>query len=284
MEYGTSIQMEIERLISQLKLDQKVDGSWRYPFETGSMTDSYMIFLLRTLYTDNDSEASALIPQLAQRLIATQSENGAWKQYDDDNGHLSSTIEAYTALLLSGYRDRSDDKMKLAEDFILQHGGIENAHLSTKFTLALHRLYPWPSILPIPFFLIHLPRFLSISFHRWSSYARSHFASILILGAQKFSIHHSSVPDLTHLYTTTKYLKLARQMYTTYGCSTWKGRRAKSAIKKQNDICCNVLKRMDIVQLCKRNIFHDLCTAFIRLSRKLPNHSACNEGATFFPI
>ncbi|MCJ8014613.1 squalene--hopene cyclase [Paenibacillus sp. KQZ6P-2] len=201
------VQAEISRLTARIHSEQQNNGSWKYDFETGPMTDSSMIILLSALFPDEKE----LLSQLARRLVRNQAAGGEWKQYDDDDGHLSSTIEAYTALLLSGYLDREAPPMKRAEDYIVRSGGVEKSHISTKFMLALNGLYPWPSFYPIPLFLIRLPKWMPLSFYRWSSYVRTHFAPILILGHLKFTMRHPSAADITHLYKTQKYRKLHRQ-------------------------------------------------------------------------
>ncbi|RKP47893.1 squalene--hopene cyclase [Cohnella endophytica] len=230
MELLEKVQLEIERYIGRLRTEQHVDGSWRYCFEAGPVTDAYMMILLSTL----NSQDKELIPLLGRRLLNKQAANGAWKQYDDDEGHLSSTIEAYTGLLLSGYLDRHDRHMQLAEAFILRNGGVEKAHISTKFMLALNHLYPWPAFYPIPLFLLHMPKFIPFSFYRWSSYVRTHFAPVLILCHRKFSLRKPSASDITHLFVTRKYRRLNRKGRWLHVFS--KRRRAnpisKAAIKK----------------------------------------------------
>ncbi|WMT39648.1 prenyltransferase/squalene oxidase repeat-containing protein [Paenibacillus sp. D2_2] len=203
-----NVHEEISRYVARIQSEQQDDGSWRYDFESGPMTDASMILLLSALFPDEKD----LIWKLAERLVRKQAAEGEWKQYDDDNGHLSSTIEAYTALLLSGYLDRDSPPMKRAENYILRSGGVEKAHISTKFMLALHGLYPWPTIYPLPLFLIRLPKWMPFSFYRWSSYVKIHFAPILVLGHFKFTLPpHHTLANINHLYTTQKYRKLHRQ-------------------------------------------------------------------------
>lgn len=230
------IQTEIDRYTTRIKSEQQNDGSWRYDFETGPMTDASMMILLSSLYQGN----TELLLQLSRRLERKQAAGGEWKQYDDDDGHLSSTIEAYTALLLTGYLDRDAPTMKRAEDYILRNGGVEQAHISTKCMLALNGLYPWPVFCPVPLFLIHLPKWNPLSFYRWSSYVRSHFAPILILGHLKFTLPHPSAIDINHLYTTPKYHKLDQQIRwrrrfakkRNHDFSRLTGKRSNQAIQK----------------------------------------------------
>lgn len=45
----------IDQLIQTMRDDQSEDGSWRYPLESGTFTDAYMIILLRTLERDDEA-------------------------------------------------------------------------------------------------------------------------------------------------------------------------------------------------------------------------------------
>ncbi|MGG3709345.1 hypothetical protein [Heyndrickxia coagulans] len=64
----TKWDQKIDWLINRLKQDQSSDGSWAYPFDTGTTTDAYMIILLRTLAVQEDQ----LIRGLAQRILSKQ--------------------------------------------------------------------------------------------------------------------------------------------------------------------------------------------------------------------
>lgn len=190
------VQTEIQELVRAIKEKQSSDGAWRYCFETGPMTDANMIIILRMLNYQEDE----LIKKLVNRLLNTQQTNGAWKLYDDAPGHLSATVEAYAALLFSGYAKLTDTNMKMAEAFILKNGGLKKTHASTKFMLALNTLYLWPKIFPFPLLIIHAPARSPLSFYRFSSYVRAHFAPVLILGHKRFTIENDWTPNLSHLY------------------------------------------------------------------------------------
>jgi sporulenol synthase len=196
MQINKGVQNQIDRLIHQIKERQSNDGTWKYCFESGPMTDAFFIMMLCTLDTDEEQ----LIQSLSQRLKQMQHSNGSWRLFDDDEGNLSATVEAYSALLISGHATAADENMKKAEDFILKRGGVGKVHPSTKFMLALNGLYPWPGIFPLPIFLLNIPSFLPFSFQKLSSYVRVHLAPILILGHKKFSMHMDGAPDLSHLY------------------------------------------------------------------------------------
>lgn len=212
MTLTEQVQTEINSLIEKIKHDQFKDGAWRYCFESGPMTDAYTIMLLRMLEFNEED----LIDKLVNRLLKKQHSNGAWKLYDDDDGNLSATVEAYTALLYSGYFQTSDLKLKMAEEYILENGGLEQVHISTKFMLALHDLYPWPTFFPLPILLMNSPKFLPISFYKFSSYVRSHFAPLLIVGHKKYTIRNKWTPNLQHLFLNNeKYKKIGKKHATS---------------------------------------------------------------------
>src|SRR5690625_2810945 len=96
---NTHVLSEIQRLVQKIKASQTNDGTWQYCFESGPMTDAYMIMILRALQSGEEK----LIKELTGRLINTQAANGAWKLYEDEEGNLSATVEAYVSLLYSGY-------------------------------------------------------------------------------------------------------------------------------------------------------------------------------------
>jgi sporulenol synthase len=188
---------ELNRIIEVLKKDQTSDGSWDYPFETGISTDAYMIILLRTLEINDEK----LIQALVERILSKQEKNGSWKLfYDEKNGNLTATVEAYYALLYSGYRDKEDKELVAAKRRIRAWGGIEKSHMLTKIMLALTGQYKWPTFFPIPIEFILLPVSFPINFFDFSVYGRTNIAPILILADQKFTMKTKRSPNLSHLF------------------------------------------------------------------------------------
>lgn len=187
----------IEWIIEKLRKDQSPDGSWNYPFETGTSTDAYMIILLQTLEIDDDE----LIQGLCRRLLNKQGDNGAWKlYYDEGDGNLSATIEAYYALLFSQYYDKDDKRLQAAKRFIRENGGLEEAGTYTKIMLALTGQYQWPAFSPLPVEFILLPEIFPINFYSISVFGRANLTPIMILAAKKFSIKTANTPDLADLH------------------------------------------------------------------------------------
>jgi sporulenol synthase len=186
----------IKWLIDRLRRDQAIDGAWNYPFETGLTTDIYMIILLRTLEINEEK----LIKRLADRIISKQGENGTWKLFfDEDDGNLTITTEAYYALIYSGFYKEDDQRLQLTKKFILSHGGIEETSMFTKTMLALTGQYQWPKFSPIPTEIILLPLSYPINFYQFSVFGRSNLAPIIILFDKKFSKKTPKSPDISDI-------------------------------------------------------------------------------------
>ncbi|MFB6467168.1 squalene--hopene cyclase [Cytobacillus sp. Hz8] len=189
-----------KQIIAKLRKDQSEDGSWDYPFETGIATDAYMIILLRTLEFHDEE----FIQELVERIWSRQKDNGTWKLFADEEGegNITSTVEAYYALLYSGYIQQTDERLLQAKQFIIKHGGIEKSHLFTKIMLALTGQYKWPPFFPIPVETILLPLSFPINFYDFSVYGRANLAPIMILTSNKYQIKTERSPDLSDLFVT----------------------------------------------------------------------------------
>ncbi|MGJ7912764.1 squalene--hopene cyclase [Neobacillus sp. LXY-1] len=198
----TDVKASIDWILEQLKKEQSPDGSWAYPFETGISTDAYMIILLRTLEIHDEE----LIKGLCKRILSKQESNGAWKLfYDEGKGNLTATLEAYYALLFSGYYPKEDKRLRGANRFILANGGISEVGTYTKIMLALTGQFQWPSFSPLPIEVILLPQIFPINFYSISVFGRANLTPIMILAAKKFSIKTAKTPDLSDLHLNREY-------------------------------------------------------------------------------
>ncbi|MCC3357315.1 squalene--hopene cyclase [Bacillus sp. REN16] len=186
----------LEQLIDTLRKEQSSNGAWKYPFETGISTDCYMIILLRSLEINDEK----LIQQLTERVLSRQEENGAWKLfYDEGDGNISATVEAYYSLLYAGHIEKKDTRMKRAKSFIIKNGGLKNIHMFTKFMLALTGQQKWPAFFPLPLELILLPQSFPIHFYSFSVFGRANLTPIMILADKKFSLSTNKSPNLSDL-------------------------------------------------------------------------------------
>lgn len=135
--------------------------------------------------------AENTVKELLSRIVKLQNKNGSWKLYSDEkDGNLSATIQAYTAMLLSGKYKRADEEMIRAEHFITSKGGVPNAHFMTKLMLSVNGMYEYPGYFYFPMTYFLLPPVVPISMFHCSNYARVHLTPMIICMNKKFSVKH----------------------------------------------------------------------------------------------
>ncbi|WP_374706625.1 squalene--hopene cyclase [Paenibacillus sp. J2TS4] len=194
----SDIDEQIHRLTTTLFQRQESNGSWHFCFENGMTIDAYVIILLRTLNIQNE----ALIRRLHDRILAEQQPEGCWKLFrDEEEGNLSASVEAYYALLYSGYSRLTDEPVRRAKLFIQSKGGLQKVNsLLTQVILAATGQSKWPdSIVAIPLEVLLLPTFFPINFFEFSGYSRVHLAPVLIMADRNFSIKTVHTPELYDL-------------------------------------------------------------------------------------
>ncbi|MEN1934068.1 prenyltransferase/squalene oxidase repeat-containing protein [Paenibacillus sp. 102] len=188
------VREEVKRKITALQAIQQQDGTWRFCFEGSPLTDCHMIFLLKLLGQEQEIE-----PFVA-RLVALQTDEGTWKLYEDEHvGNLSATIQAYTALLVSKMYTKEDINMRRAEAFIRKQGGVTKAHFMTKFLLALHGGYEYPSLFYFPTPILFLPEDSPLSIFELSSSARIHLIPMMICMNKRFTVPKTILPNLDYI-------------------------------------------------------------------------------------
>ncbi|MBB6445267.1 terpene cyclase/mutase family protein [Bacillus benzoevorans] len=192
----------IQRIIDKLKHDQSPDGSWKYPFETGIATDCYMIILLRTLGIHEEN----LIRGLCERILSKQEKSGGWKLFfDDEKENVSATLEAYYALLYSGYYKRNDSRLMAAKKKFLANGGIQECHMLTKVMLSVTGQLKWPAFFPFPLEMILLPASFPVNLYSFSVFGRANLIPLLILAQQKKQFKTEDSPNISALLVRDQF-------------------------------------------------------------------------------
>ncbi|MGZ7445117.1 prenyltransferase/squalene oxidase repeat-containing protein [Paenibacillus sp. TH7-28] len=193
------VDREIGRLAGELVRRQEPDGTWRFCFENGTALDVSVIVLFRSLNAGSEE----LIRSLHDRILAAQQPEGCWRWYEDEReGNLSATVEAYYALLCSGYSRPEDEPIRRARRYIQAAGGTGRATgLLTKALLAATGQRKWPlSLSSIPIEILLLPPSFPVSFFDFSGYSRVHLVPLLIMAGRNFSLKTPLTPDLSDLY------------------------------------------------------------------------------------
>ena len=118
--------------------------------------------------------------KIAQDIRNRQREDGSWGMYYGAPGDLSTSVECYFALKLSG--DSIDDPAMIrAKEFILSKGGVPNVRVFTKIWLALFGQWNWAGTPAMPPEIMLLPSWAPFSIYRFSSWARATIVPMLIL-------------------------------------------------------------------------------------------------------
>lgn len=195
----SNVKGELKRLTIALIEQQREDGSWRYCFENGTAIDAYVVILFRVLNIPNE----ALIRQLHDRIVAAQQPDGCWRLFaDEEEGNLSASVEAYYALLYSGYSQATDEPIQRARRYILSQGGLGKiTNILTKAILSITGQRKWPtSISSIPLEIMLFPQYFPVNIYDFSGYSRIHLIPMLIMGDKQFLITNAHTPDLSDLY------------------------------------------------------------------------------------
>ncbi len=178
---------------------QHQDGSWHFCFENGVTMDAYVMILFRILDIQNEE----LIRRLHDRILVEQQPEGCWRWYrDEQEGNLSVSIDAYYALLYSGYSEPTDESMERARRYIQSQGGPgKSTSILTKAILAATGQRKWPaSISFIPLEIILFPAYMPINLYEFSGYSRIHLIPMLIMADRNFSISTNKAPIVSDLF------------------------------------------------------------------------------------
>lgn len=155
-------------------------GYWHAPLEANvGMDAQYVVFNRFMGRRPVETER-----RLVEHILAKQGDDGSWPLYHGGPGHLSTTIEAYFALKLTGH---SPDEPALvrAREFIHAHGGLARAQVFTRAYLAYFGQFPWQGLPAMPVELMLLPPWFPLNIYAMSSWARETVVPMLLLFAKK---------------------------------------------------------------------------------------------------
>jgi squalene-hopene/tetraprenyl-beta-curcumene cyclase len=138
--------------------------------------DAEDLLLREFLGAADDAQTAAA----ARWIRSKQRDDGTWANFFGGPGDLSTTVEAYLALRLAG--DPPDaPHMKLACDWILDHGGVEATRVFTRIWLALSGLWSWDELPVIPPELIYLPAWFPLNIYDWGCWARQTIVALAVV-------------------------------------------------------------------------------------------------------
>ncbi|OVE80955.1 hypothetical protein BVY03_05050 [bacterium K02(2017)] len=171
-----SIQLGQKNLFSQ----RHKDGYWWYTLEANDTINAEYIMLLKYLNIEDEET----IKGICQWLLNNQNKDGSWSLYYKDKGDLSTTVECYLALKMSGYATESRELVQ-AREYILKHGGITNIRVFTRIHLALFGLVAWDICPNMPVALMQFPDWVPVNIYEFSSWARASIVPLLVVMDQR---------------------------------------------------------------------------------------------------
>jgi squalene-hopene/tetraprenyl-beta-curcumene cyclase len=164
----------VERATARLLELQHPQGWWVGELESNATMIAQHLFWHHFL----GLRTPELDLKLAGELLARQREDGTWAVWFEGPPDLSTTIEAYVALKLTGA-----DPGPLARKYIRAQGGVARARIFTKCFLALLGQWPWQLIPRLPPELILLPPSGAFSVYTFSCWARQTIVPLSVVQA-----------------------------------------------------------------------------------------------------
>jgi squalene-hopene/tetraprenyl-beta-curcumene cyclase len=155
-------------------------GFWVEELEADTTLTSEYVMLRRFLnLVDPERERKAV-----RYLLHTQLEDGGWPIFSGGSPDISASVKAYFALKLAGISP-NEPVMRRARDLILQKGGVVQANVFTKITLALFGQYDWRGIPCMPPEIFLAPQWFYFNLYAVSYWSRAVIIPLLIIFAHR---------------------------------------------------------------------------------------------------
>ena len=155
---------------------QHTQGWWQGELETNVTMDAEDLLLREFLGLHDDQTIAAA----ARWIRHQQRDDGTWANFYGGPGDLSTTVEAYVALRLTGDEPHAAH-MTRARDWILAQGGVEATRVFTRIWLALSGRWSWDDLPVIPPELIYLPAWFPLNIYDWGCWARQTIVALAIV-------------------------------------------------------------------------------------------------------
>src|SRR6267154_1099130 len=160
-EFSAQLEHAIGEAQRALLQQQHPEGYWQAALEANAEMNAEYIIFNRFMEVEPDP---ALDAKLKKTLIDTQQGDGSWTLFPGGEGHVSTTIEAYFALKLTGMR-AGDEPMMQARRWILAHGGISSAGTLARFYLAAMNQVTWDATPAMPVEITLLPTWFPVNMY-----------------------------------------------------------------------------------------------------------------------
>jgi len=167
---------------------QAAEGFWVGNLQSNSCMEAEWILGMHILGISHDAKFGGVV----QAIINEQRADGSWEIYfDAPTGDINTTIECYAALRLAGIDPQSSSLMK-ARQWILDHGGLSEIRVFTRYWLALLGEWPWEYAPALPPEIIFIPPWAPFNLYKFATWARATLLPLCILSARRPS--HPAAP------------------------------------------------------------------------------------------
>ena len=201
-ELVAKLDSTIERAQRALLAQQHPEGYWQAALEAHAEMNAEYIIFNRFMELPPDSE---LDRKLAKQILNTQQSDGSWGLFPSSEGDLSTTIEAYFGLKLTGMR-AGDEPMMQARRWILSKGGIANSNTLARFYLAAMNQVPWHATAALSVEITLLPKWFPLNMYELSSWARGTVFALMMLQAKKPTVQVDWRQGVLELYIQPPHL------------------------------------------------------------------------------
>jgi squalene-hopene/tetraprenyl-beta-curcumene cyclase len=195
-EFSAQLEHAIGEAQRALLQQQHPEGYWQAALEANAEMNAEYIIFNRFMEVEPDP---ALDAKLKKTLIDTQQGDGSWTLFPGGEGHVSTTIEAYFALKLTGMR-AGDEPMMQARRWILAHGGISSAGTLARFYLAAMNQVTWDATPAMPVEITLLPTWFPVNMYDLSSWARGTLFALMVLQAKRPARQIDWIEGVLELY------------------------------------------------------------------------------------
>ncbi|WP_080888544.1 squalene--hopene cyclase [Nitrospira japonica] len=163
-----------------LSRQHQSEGYWVAELEADTTLTAEYLMLRRFLdRVDPERERKAVL-----YLRSAQLPDGGWPIYRGGPSEISASVKAYFALKISGV-SADEPYMLRARDRILAMGGVVQANVFTKITLALFEQYDWQGVPSMPPEIMLLPKRFYFSIYAISYWSRAVLIPLLIVFANQ---------------------------------------------------------------------------------------------------
>jgi squalene-hopene/tetraprenyl-beta-curcumene cyclase len=173
----------IERAVDHLLSLQHEPGYWWGELESNVSITSEHVFLRHILGNPDPNE----LRKVVHYLLSEQRRDGTWSNWYAGPPDLSTTIEAYAALKLSGVTADAPE-MARARSFIVAAGGVERARVFTRIWLAMLGEWDWRGIPVVPPEIVLLPGWFPVSVYSFACWARQTIVAMSVLMSAKLMV------------------------------------------------------------------------------------------------